>query len=110
VWIFLPNSFLSIVQKPGDGDMLTVRGRIQGDIHAVFPNAEVISDAGTDYRFRARVPREEVARALADQVLSLSYSNFKATVRDRERHDTYLGVWDLMYQWQTRARRAETLG
>ena len=50
MWIFLPNSMLSIVEKPGDRGTgtLTVRGRIKGDIEAVFPGAVIEADTGTD--------------------------------------------------------------
>ena len=40
MWIFLPNAFLSIVDK-GDptGETLLVRGRVLGDIDRAFPKA-----------------------------------------------------------------------
>ena len=92
MWIFLPNSMLSIVQKPGDAKAgkLTVRARVAGDIERVFPGAMVIEGGGTDYRFRATVPRDQVAQAMFDQVMALDYSNFKSAVKDRERHEAYL--------------------
>jgi len=102
MWIFLADSFLSIVQKPGDTDVLTVRARIAGDIEKVFPGAEVAAGEGTDYRFRARIPRAEVAAALAARVESLSAANFKASVRDPARHAAYMEVWDAMYRYQAR--------
>jgi hypothetical protein len=61
MWIFLPDSFISVVQKPGDTDLLTVRARIAGDIERVFPDAQVQANQGTDYKYRAKVPREAVA-------------------------------------------------
>ena len=97
MWIFLPNSFISIVQKPGDTDMLTVRSRIKGDIENVFPGVKVEANKGTDYKFRAKVQREAVAKALHDQAMSISYANFKGTVKDRKRHDAYMSVWSAMY-------------
>lgn len=101
MWIFLSGSFLSIVDK-GDatGQTLLVRARKAGDIGAVFPDAEVIEGAGTDYRYRARIDRERVAQAMADQVRGIRYGNFKATVKDRERHDACMRVWDVMYAFQ----------
>ena len=44
MWIFLPNAFLSIVDK-GDptGKTLPVRGRILGDIEGVFPRQKLKS-------------------------------------------------------------------
>ncbi len=101
MWIFLPNSFISIVQKPGDTDMLTVRSRIKGDIENVFPGVKVEANKGTDYKFRAKVQREAVAKALHDQAMSISYANFKGTVKDRKRHDAYMGVWSAMYKAQS---------
>lgn len=102
MWIFLPNSFISVVQKPGDTDTLTVRARISGDIESVFPQAQVEVDKGTDYKYRARVPREAVAKALYDQVMGLSWSNFKGTVKGGKRHDAYMGVWGVMNAAQDR--------
>ena len=101
MWIFTPTSFLSVVQKPGDTDMLTVRGRINGDIEAVFPEAIVEANKGTDYKYRARLPRAVVAKALSDQVAAIDYSNFKSTVKDRKRHDSLMGVWSAMYKVQS---------
>ena len=102
MWLFLPNSFISIVQKPGDSDTLTVRARIKGDIEAVFPGAKVEANKGTDYKFRARVQRAEIARALHDQVMDLSWSNFKNAVKNRTRHEAYMAVWSAMLCAQSR--------
>ena len=103
MWIFLSNSFLSVVQKPGDTDQLTVRARIEGDIERVFPDAKVQASRGTDYKYRAKMPREAVAKALHDQAMSVSYPNFKGTVKDRKRHDAYMDVWSAMYGAQDRS-------
>ena len=102
MWIFLSNSFISVVQKPGDTDTLTVRARIKGDIENVFPDAKVEANKGTDYKFRARVPREAVAKALHDQVIGVKYSNFKSSVKNTKRHDAYMNVWSAMYKIQDR--------
>lgn len=102
MWIFLPNSFISVVQKPGDTDVLTVRARIKGDIESVFPKAKVEVNKGTDYKYRAKVPREEVARVLHEQVMNLNWSNFKGAVKARKRHEAYMDVWSAMYAVQGR--------
>ena len=96
MWIFLSNSFFSVVQKPGDTDLLTVRARIEGDIERVFPNVTVQANKGTDYKYRAKVPREAVAKALHEQAMCVNYSNFKSTVKASKRHDAYMGVWSAM--------------
>jgi len=101
MWIFLSGSFLSIVDK-GDksGKTLLVRARRKGDIENVFPKADVIEGAGTDYRYRARIERDEVALRMADEVRGISYANFKSTVKDNERHDAYMNVWRVIYRYQ----------
>ena len=107
MWIFLPNSMLSIVQKPGDAEAgtLTVRARIAGDIERVFPDAKVIEGGGTDYRFRATINRELVAQAMHDAVMNVNWSNFKGAVKDRKRHDAYLRAWQAMFSLQEEQRR-----
>lgn len=102
MWIFLPESFISIVQKNDDVDTLTVRARIKGDIEAVFPQAKVEANKGTDYKYRARVSRQEVAQVLHAQVMGLNWGNFKGAVKDRKRHDAYMDVWSAMHSTQTR--------
>lgn len=102
MWIFLPGSFISVVQKPWDMDTLTVRARIQGDIESVFPEAQVEADKGTDYKYRACVSRQVVAQVLHEQVMGLHWSNFKGAVQDRKRHDAYMKVWRAMYAAQDR--------
>lgn len=106
MWIFLSDSFLSIVDK-GDlsGATLLVRARVSGDIERVFPGATVIEGAGTDYRYRARIDRNLVAEKIAAELRSVNYGNFKSTVKDRRRHDTYLEVWDAMMSYQSDRRR-----
>lgn len=102
MWIFLTNSFISVVQKPGDTDLLTVRARIKGDIEAVFPDAKVEVGKGTDYKFRAKIPRVVVAKVLHDQAMGVTYSNFKGAVKDHKHHDAYMKVWSAMYAVQSR--------
>jgi len=101
MWIFLNNAFLSIVDKDGDGTTLLVRARRQGDIERVFSDATVQITPHNDYRFRARVNRESVALAVAESVRSITYGNFKGSVREPHRHDAYMGVWQVMNRYQS---------
>ena len=106
MWIFLTDSFLSIVDK-GDqtGSTLLVRARRSGDIERVFPEAQVTEGAGTDYRYRARILRSQVADAIAESVRSIEYGNFKNQVTEGERHDAYFDVWSAMNRFQERPPR-----
>ena len=105
MWLFFNDAMLSIVQKPDDEETLTVRARIKGDIESAFPDAKVVKGAGTDYQFRAKIPREVVAKAMFDRVMALDYGNFKSSVKDKKRHDTYMDVWDVMYRYQEEQRK-----
>lgn len=100
MWLFMSNAFLSVVDKGGDGSTLLVRARRSGEIERIFPSAKVNEGGGTDYRYRARINREELALKLADEVRQIKYSNFKSTVKDRARHDVYMRVWDVMHRYQ----------
>jgi hypothetical protein len=102
MWVFLSDSFLSIVADKGNADRLLVRGRHPDDIKNAFPDAQVEEWAGTDYRFRTFLPREQVAKFLSDQARGIEYTNFKGSVKDEQRHHAYLNVWRNMRELQRR--------
>lgn len=93
MWICLTDAFFSIVDKECGPDELLVRARRPGDIEKVFPNAKVESREGTDYQFRARVKRTDVANALMMEVIAVDYDNFKGATKDRRLHDAYASFW-----------------
>ena len=92
MWLCLKNSFLSIVSKDCRPDELMVRARRPGDIEKVFPDAKVTRNAGTDYLFRAVLPRDVVKQTLAAMVDQIDYPN-KESVEDGSLHAAYVGVW-----------------
>ena len=100
MWVFLNNSFLSVVDKAPDPANLVVRARVEGHIDAVFPNAKVIRDASGDYLFRAFIPRELVAEAMVEAVMGIGYNNFKNSIRDKRYHDACSRVWGVMSSLQ----------
>lgn len=85
-----------------------VRARFAGDINRTFPNVEEVHTPNRDYAYRAEVPREQVAKAMHDAVMDISYSNFKDSVPEDWRHDAYADVWTAMYREQHRRNRAKT--
>ena len=48
-----------------------------GDIERPWPDAVVLEAAGSDYRFRAFLPREQVVALIAERLGSIDYGNFK---------------------------------
>ena len=98
MWIFTDTSFVSIVRpKNGKGrkDSLVVRGRVKGDIEALFPKAKVRVTPTRDYLYRALVSRKAAAEVLAKKIRDIDYNNYKDAITDKaeDRHDAYLSVW-----------------
>ena len=95
MWICLSNAFFSIVSKGCGPDELLVRARRKGDIESVFPDYEVTESHGTDYQFRAVVPRFVVSDRIAAQVEDIQYDNFKNSVRNNKLRDAYSAFWGI---------------
>jgi hypothetical protein len=108
MWLFLSDAFLSVVAHRDDPGMLLVRARANGDIQRVFPLAQVTETPDADYRYRATLPRQEVALALAAQVEGIGYDNFKGSIHERDRHDACMDVWATMHRFQ--GNRAQLRG
>ena len=102
MWLVLEDSFLSIVQDKDNSDQLLVRGRLKGDIEKIFPNANVIVGAGSDYKYRAFIKRNIVSKAVLQKIDNIKYTNFKNEValNDKERAYTYSKIWNIMYRKQ----------
>lgn len=107
MWLALSGSFLSIVADRKDKTRLLVRARVAGHIEAVFPKAEVFTDAEADYFYRAFISRAEVGRVLSAEVRGIDYDNFKGSVTDPALHDCYLGFWRLMHKLQSSRRSSK---
>jgi hypothetical protein len=98
----LSDSFISVValrDKP-EGDTLLVRARVRGDLERLFPCVAVAETPDADYAFRTFLTRTELVHALSEAVGKLDYPNFKASVRDPDRHDAYLECWEAMQEFQ----------
>jgi hypothetical protein len=96
MWIMQSDCFLSIVSKDCGPTELLVRARRNGDIEKVFPSAKVIRSTGTDYLYRAVIPRDAVKEAVTAMIDHIDYPNFKDSVEDRSLHAAYVGVWCAM--------------
>lgn len=104
MWVFLRDSYLSIVQDDPESRLLQVRARIRGDIERVFPEADVAEDEASDYRFCAALSRDRVAHAIALQVSHVDYASLVETtpLEDDDRREAYTSVWARMAEEQTR--------
>ncbi len=106
MWLCMTDAFLSVVQPSSTedptGEMLLVRARLRGDIRRVFPGATERHVPGRDYAFRALIPRQQVALAVAKRVAGIDYGNVKGATQERDRHDAYAECWGAMFRLQGR--------
>ena len=110
MWIMTKLGFFSIVEKPEDRKTgnLTVRARVRADLENLHKQflpglGPIQEDAGTDYRYRAKAKKADVAAALACLTESVDYANFKDEVAKRQgkgRAGVYGKVWSALYQLQ----------
>lgn len=105
MWIFTPESFVSIVSDPSssnDRSRLVARARFPGDLDRFLEGAAVIETPASDYRFRTFATRDEIAAALDAAAARINYANFKDSVVDSRRRAAYSRVWQLMSdaQWE----------
>jgi len=100
MWVYLSDSFLSIVAHDFDPTCLLVRARVAGDIERVFPGVKAKRTPGADYLYRAKIPHQRVYKAISRAVLGIDYRNFKGSVADELRHNAYLGCWTAMSRLQ----------
>lgn len=100
MWLFTTIGFFSVVRKPGE-TKLTVRSRVAADLdrlreHYLPALSATVVNAGTDYPFRAQVPRKAFSKAMALMGEAIGYANFKsevARVSGKDRAEIYSGVW-----------------
>ena len=105
MWLFASNGFLSVVADPNKQDTLIVRSREKGVIEHFFPKAEVVKRPERDYLYRAFLPRELVAKVVAEYVLSIEYTNYKNSIPlDKNNyHNACHKVWHVMADIQETA-------
>jgi hypothetical protein len=110
VWLITGLGFFSIARKPDDvgAGTLTIRARVKSDLeslrqHCLPGLGKIEENAGTDYRYRAKAPRGQVAEMLAQMVQDIDYENFKnevAKTQGEHRATIYGKVWDVLYRLQ----------
>lgn len=120
MWLITKIGFFSVVEKPEDKkkSTLTVRARVQSDLEGLRDGylsslGPISEDTGTDYKYRAKVPRLDLANAIGKIVLDIDYSNFKNAVaksQGAERSQLYHELWDVLYRLQSKKPAQLTSG
>ena len=103
MWVFLNNSFLSIVENRNNKEELLVRSRVRGDIDKIFPDSNIFEMENSDYKYRSYVKKIEVSEKIREIVTNINYDNFKNSISKSEdqRHSSYLNVWNEMRKLQS---------
>ena len=102
MWVIMNKAYFSIVENKNNRDELLVKARVAGDIERIFPDAEVLKNIGTDYLYRASIPKTVVSNKLKNEIENIDYGNFKNSVpwEDELRHDVYFNVWNELSKLQ----------
>jgi hypothetical protein len=106
MWIITNTAFVSIVEHRDDASKLIVRGRFKGDVerflNPLANGMRVVEEVtpSADYRFRAVVPREEVAHAMLRAVSKIKYPNFKDSIIAKWRKSIAMRVWSIFNREQ----------
>ena len=103
MWLVTNFGFFSIVQKKGE-DILTVRARARGDLEVLKERyvptlGHILKGEGSDYQYRAKVSREDLAGAMQKIIMDIDYSNFKDAVAEKQGHKRariYGDVWEVL--------------
>ena len=103
MWVFLNNSFLSIVENRNNKEELLVRSRVRGDLDKIFPNSNIFEMENSDYKYRSYIKKIEVSEKIREIVININYDNFKNSISKSEdqRHSSYLNGWNEMRKLQS---------
>ncbi|MEC7989412.1 MAG: hypothetical protein VX151_05685 [Candidatus Thermoplasmatota archaeon] len=107
MWLFVSGGFLSVVAHRTQPENLLVRARHPEHIRVFFSEAEQIHMPGADYPYRTVVSRDAVQSAMVNQIQTMAYDNFKASIDDLEYHDACLDIWRTMWAYGYRLRQEE---
>ena len=99
MWVFLSGGFVSIVAHRDLPDHLMVRARDPEHLRQIWPSAEVQLTPSADYPARVVLARGEVSKRLSEEIESMMYPNFKASLTDESYHDLCLDVWRVHALW-----------
>lgn len=103
MWLFTTSGFFSVVAHRGDRHTVLVRARAEEDLENLrsqhLPGIDIVENDGSDYRWRAYVPRADWERVAARLAAEVDYPNFKDAVAERQGHERaerYMRIWSVM--------------
>jgi hypothetical protein len=108
MWVMTNFGFISIVRRPasdiavGDPRVMQVRARdakTLRQLRKLMPTlSPMVSTPDRDYQYRAFCTSDELVAGMARLGETITYDNFKDSVRDRKLHDLCIKMWSLVYR------------
>jgi hypothetical protein len=95
MYLFTKDGILSIVAHESKRKMLMVRSPARDDIEHYWPASKIVRTDQRDYRFRTTLPRETVAKRIAEAVAGIDYTKVKSSA-SADRELAYFGVWSII--------------
>jgi hypothetical protein len=95
MYIFGKSGILSIVEHQDKPGMLMVRSPAHDDLAHYWPASKIVRTDQRDYRFRTTLPRETVAKRIAEAVAGIDYTKVKSSA-SADRELAYFGVWSII--------------
>ena len=95
MWIIMNDSFISVVKK-GPKNKLVVRARRFEDLEKFVKSNRIFIDDTSDYRFRVYMTAKELSSLISQEIEGINYSNFKDSVKEKERKSFYEEVWQVL--------------
>jgi hypothetical protein len=101
MWLCFNNAFISVVADRNNSQRLLVRARRIEHLKNLFgSDTQILTGAGSDYKYRTFVARSVVADLARETLLKIDYDNFKNSVLDETLHGLYADFWDRHYEIQ----------
>lgn len=101
MWIFAKHGFLSVTTHNTRPGIMRVRARVREDLAYYFPGFPIEENTGSDYKYRAYIPRQNVTDAITKMAADIDYPSFKNNIADHDRRILYyIQVWNAMFEMQ----------
>jgi hypothetical protein len=106
MWLMTTFGFFGIIQGTPDDTLLTIRASARNDLDTLrgryLPSlGDIEEDPETDYKFRAKASREDVARALSHIAMDIDYGNFKEKAKELQGSRAariHGGLWEVLWE------------
>jgi hypothetical protein len=91
---------VSVVEDKLKISELVVRARNKTILEKIFPENEILELDISDYKYRTYCTKNEWSKIVVDRINNIDYTNFKASVVDKDLHDMYNNFWYIHYKYQ----------